>query len=990
MGKIYITGDLNSRVANENDFLHLNTYLDRNIDFLYDNNNIPLRLNQDTVIDHNGRRLLQLCQSTDLLIANGRMFEDQGDFTFCSHMGLSTVDYLLLNFHDFDTLDSFCVSLFNEYSDHAPLMFSLITRPIQYNVQGQTTPDELINNDRNNFRWKSENIPRFRSIISDNSHVLDHLTDRLADDSPDHVVKSFTDTLYEWAVQSCGTDPIHRPTIPTRSKRINKPWFNAQCHELKHQFKNARNTFNRNKNDENRRNFVRLRTKYNKVKQKARSTYKYNEGMKISRLANSNPRTFWKKLKSFNKKKQPKPSNLSLDDLFIHFKNMFGNDNQETDENDINNQAENVTQDEELDCNITEAELRSAVMSQNNNKSPGEDSLVAEIFKSNYDLLNPFLLKLYNKLFDSGQYPDSWANGIIAPVFKKGDLNDAKNYRGITLINILAKIYSQILLNRLTNWSQKYDKIDQKQFGFQKGKSITDCLFILHSVISKVLNAGQKLYCIFIDYMLCFDKINRSFLFRKLLNEQISTKFVNAIKTMYTVVRSCVRYNHSQSEYFISNIGLKQGDPSSPLLFMFFVNDLAQNINTDLDGNHTINELKYFLLLYADDQALFATSPTTLQLMINDLVSYCDTWGLKINTEKTKVMIFEKGRHTMYTFYIYDTAIEVVNSFKYLGITLFKNGGWFRSQKLISQHAARALCGLYNILNNVELPIEQKFKLFDTLVGSILNFGAEIWGNHNATDIEQIHTKFIRSILRVKRSTNLNALYGETGRLPLSVFRKFIIIKYWIKILKLPDSSLVKQAYLFLKADADIGRSYNGTNWANNVKLILENHGLNNIWHNQINVNFTFETIKQRISDMYLQKWYSDINNSPRLQSYCIFKHDYNIEHYLSCVKDIKYRVALTRLRTSSHDLFIENDRYRNIPRDQRHCKSCNMKTTETEYHFILVCPRYRELRTKYFRTYFCHWPTIRKFETLLSKNSKKEINQLSKYIYYANNLRIK
>jgi len=103
---------------------------------------------------------------------------------------------------------------------------------------------------------------------------------------------------------------------------------------------------------------------------------------------------------------------------------------------------------------------------------------------------------------------------------------------------------------------------------------------------------------------------------------------------------------------------------------------------------------------------------------------------------------------------------------------------------------------LYNILNNIELPVEQKIKLFDTLVGSILNFGAEIWGTHNATDVELLHTKFIRSILRVKRSTNLNALHHS---------------KILDKIIKLQDTSLVKQSYLFLKSDADIGRSYSGT-----------------------------------------------------------------------------------------------------------------------------------------------------------------------------------
>ena len=77
-------------------------------------------------------------------------------------------------------------------------------------------------------------------------------------------------------------------------------------------------------------------------------------------------------------------------------------------------------------------------------------------------------------------------------MFKKGDVNEAKNYRGITLINILANIYSQILLNRLTAWSDKHDKLSKNQFGFQKGKSIIDCIFILHSVIMKVLTSKKK------------------------------------------------------------------------------------------------------------------------------------------------------------------------------------------------------------------------------------------------------------------------------------------------------------------------------------------------------------------------------------------------------------------------------------------------------------------------------------------------------------------
>ena len=99
----------------------------------------------------------------------------------------------------------------------------------------------------------------------------------------------------------------------------------------------------------------------------------------------------------------------------------------------------NVTN-EELDAQFTYSELQSAVFSQNNNKTPGVDNITSEIIKASYDLICPFLLKLYSHMFETGDYPRSWGDSIISPIFKKGGINDAQNYRGITLINILAII----------------------------------------------------------------------------------------------------------------------------------------------------------------------------------------------------------------------------------------------------------------------------------------------------------------------------------------------------------------------------------------------------------------------------------------------------------------------------------------------------------------------------------------------------------------------
>ena len=986
LGKVFVCGDLNGRTADAADYFEFDKFLDYDSLFNNINSDIPPRSNKDRVIDYYGQYLLEICQSTGLIIANGRIFDDQniGKYTFCSHQGQSTVDYLLMNYSDFDSLSHFDILDFNEFSDHAPMTFNfhIDKQIIQSQHFNATTDVEL----SRKIVWDETKVDDFKYSLSNENDHITRITTDISNEPIDDVVKNFSNFLHDKAFDIFGKTYGSKKT--NQNRKSNKKWFDTDCRNAKHEFTRARNLFNRDKNDQSRLNFTRARTKYNRVKSKARKRFKQEEGRRLNDIAKKDSRKFWKHVKKTYKKSNISPTSLNVEQLHDHFKTLFGDQNvpnENTDPNHVIN-----SNDEILDTEFTLTELHAAVFSQHNNKSPGMDNIPSEIIKASFPYIAPFLLNLYNKMFNNREYPRSWGESIIYPIFKKGDVNDAQNYRGITLISILAKIYSQLLLSRLTTWTTEHDTITNKQFGFQKGKSTTDCVFLLHSIISKVLNSGEKLYCVFIDYEKCFDKIDRSYLWQKLLTENISGKFVNAIKSMYAMVKLCIKYNNNFSQFFDSHIGLKQGDPSSPILFMLFVNDMIDSINSNLNGIFTTDEMKIFLILFADDQVVFAKSPQALQSLLSDIENYCTAWGIKININKTKAMIFEKGRQfTFYDFFIYNIAIELVQSFKYLGITLFRNNNWYRSQKCIAQHASFSLFNLFIAFNSVSLPISQKCKLFDSLVGSVLNFGAEIWGNHEATDIELIHTKFLRHILGVKKSTNLTALYGELGRVPMAIMRKIIMIKYWIKILKQNDDALVKKAYLMLKSDADIDIHYNGQNWAYQIKVILQQHGLEYIWNQQFEHEIPFYTIKQRIIDMYCQKWYTEINNSSRLKSYCIFKHDFKQEKYLDVISENKFKVALSRFRTSSHDLRIETGRYDDIAQAQRLCKSCNMGKTEDEFHFLLVCPKYRDLRCKYFIRYFCHWPTINKFENIMSSSSNKVLHNISKYIYFAMKIRV-
>ena len=192
IGKVYITGDFNCRTASSVDYIEFDMYIDQDL-LILDTSNIPKRSNQDNVLDYNGLRLLELCQSTGLLTANDRISNERniGKFTFCSHIGQSTVDYLLLNLTDSNTIAYFNILDLNKHSDHLPISFHLFLK--------QCTIDETgIENDAFISRkivWDQSKVDSFKAKLQNKTasfHQIISKTDELIDDT----VQSFTRLLH--------------------------------------------------------------------------------------------------------------------------------------------------------------------------------------------------------------------------------------------------------------------------------------------------------------------------------------------------------------------------------------------------------------------------------------------------------------------------------------------------------------------------------------------------------------------------------------------------------------------------------------------------------------------------------------------------------------------------------------------------------------------------------------------------------------------------
>ena len=173
-------------------------------------------------------------------------------------------------------------------------------------------------------------------------------------------------------------------------------------------------------------------------------------------------------------------------------------------------------------------------------------------------------------------------------------------------------------------------------------------------------------------------------------------------------------------------------------------------------------------------------------------------------------------------------------------------------------------------------------------------------------------------------------------------------------------------------------------NWAYNIKTILDSHGMSDIWLEQFNIEIPLQFIKTRLYDMYYQRWHAEINNSSRLRLYSMYKYQFEFASYLDLITEPKYRYTLSRFRLSCHNLAIESGRFDNTRKIDRLCSFCSMNVIENEYHFLLCCPFYSELRRTYLKPYFCRWPSINKFINILTTTSKDTQLKLAKFIHFA------
>ena len=593
--------------------------------------------------------------------------------------------------------------------------------------------------------------------------------------------------------------------------------------------------------------------------------------------------------------------------------------------------------------------------------------MVAEILKLGGGPVVSLLTSLCNHVFREEKFPEDWCKGLIFPLFKggRGEKLDPLNYRGITLLSIVGKVFASVLNARVTKWCEHQKILSEAQCGFRKGRSTLDHIFVLAEVIKSRL--PDHTFACFLDIKAAYDRVFRDGLWYKLHELGMKGKLWRVLMALYRNVQSCVMIGDVRSDFFRPENGLRQGCILSPILFAIFINDLAHEIEILDIGVELGKDIKISLLLFADDIVLLSTSKGRIQQMVNVAFAYSLKWRYTYNVNKCELLICgtdgedcvggasETASETSSEISssctchyghitLNGTPIKNSKNVKYLDCQVS-----FQNHKIRVASKARATLAMVCGIGLGKLSVAAAVNLWSSLIRSQLEYGCEIWGDEEAwLEGEYIQHEMARRILNCGVRTPIAAMMGDLGWMRLVARRDLQRLMFWGKLVKMSNYRLTKRVYLQRKRDFVRCRSI--LNWCSHTHSLLSSLDLMEYWNDEHLIQDLDDWRKEvsgKIFEREQRLWRNECILKPKLRTYRTFKTELKLESYLGYGSFLSRSVFFS-IRSSSCRLRIETGRWKRPKEDEkdRLCEVCGEQgKVETEVHFVTECNRYQELR---------------------------------------------
>ena len=962
---VLLAGDYNAHTNNENGIRdHIpgtDSREDNNMVHCFANyiceipDNMKVRSSlDDRPMNNHGKCLIELCKATDLIILNGRIGEDAGTGR-CTHFNSKShgvLDYMLASPLLLHKIKRFKICEPFPDSDHAPLELKIACTFDKFNNNSLISPH--VWEKQLKYVWQRADLCKLKTAITDFTSMEyrnDYTQSLSRIDNTDLVAKKF-DSFISQACQRV----FHLKEIRQVRGYKNAKWFDTECKHLRALAIQAGERMN---SDTDKHLFAQACKAYRSCKQRKKREYRLHCVSNMDHILQNSPSDLWK----FIDRVQLKNCNTnepSGDEFYQHFDNLtkpiidsnFEKDYEKMAKTFLDNYVTDNSNDncnselehQILNDNFTCEEIVSAIDSLKTSKSPGADCIPPEFIKMCKIELRDDITNLFNYILEKREFPERWAEGIKSAIHKKGDRLNPNNYRGISVPKIFEKLFEIVVHTRLQFINEAFGHIDETNGGFLKGRRTSDNAFILRSLIQKQLLLGKRLYVCFVDFSSAFDLVNRHILFYKLMTNGWKGRLIDTLRDLYNKTHFRIKKGSTLSPIIENHMGVNQGGNASGFLFRKYMADLSDYLKSEFGvtiGNRIIAHV-----LWADDLILLSDEPKGIVKQLGGLKQFCKKNQTSVNQIKTKLMVFGSNEEISLEFN--DSVIQQVDRYKYVGFVIKSinraDGDPFKcNYSYLCDQARKALFGIKRKLKILgKLPPKTMFYVFNTLIKPIVTYGSDVWGiNKGGRElIDKVFLKFMKQTLGIKQSTSTLMVYGETGQFPPSIDCIYNTICFLNRIACMNSDTLVRQAYEELNALQVCGFQ----TWCGKAWELMQLYG---IPFNSDQNSFK-KQVKCSIRKKFVQTWSTEccnLDDNPIMRTYSIFKQDFGMELYLHKVSNFKYRQAISKLRTSSHDLTIEKARHcaNRIDITQRLCPICGL--IEDEIHFLVTCHLYSDER---------------------------------------------
>ena len=757
-----------------------------------------------------------------------------------------------------------------------------------------------------------------------------HDWDCLKAGSVDDSCELFTNQLMEFVNLS----------IPHKDVTIrpnDKPWYDSEIRRNSRKRDRQKQKAVRTSKQSDWAKYKTLRNKVNNLKKHAKESFDNNLELSLLTNFSSNKKEFWKIVKHFVNKKDSVSTIPPLCTTNIDGSQVW-HVNDEDKADSLNSYFASVSSlddsqadlppfveltDNSLDTiEITEEEVNDVLENLDPNKASGPDMISNKMVKKVSKVVAKPLCILFNRSLREGIFPDMWKQGNLVPLFKKGDKSIPANYRPVSLLSNLGKVLERIIFKHVFNHLYSNNLLYKYQSGFRPGHSTTFQLIDIFHHICQSFDAKQYSCMVFCDISKAFDKVWHRGLLFKLRQNGIKGRLLAWLSNYLSERKQRVQINSATSSLLTVNAGVPQGSVLGPLLFLVYVNDIAENLLS-------------LVRLFADDSSLYfsATNLGDIEGIINHDLAFIAAWAKKwlvdFNPIKTVAMLFSFRPIEHFPLLNFNnTAINFVENHKHLGVTLSCNGQW-------KTHIENILNAAYKILG-IMRKLKYRFsrqalnQMYMSYIRPILEYSSIVWdgcSEQDKTALERLQHEGARIVTGLTRSSSIANLYKECGWDSLANRRYFQKLCFMYKCTNnlIPDyiSDIIPP-----------------------LVREVSNYPLRNS-DNLTNLHTRTETSRRSCIPSSVAYWNGIQSDIRELDTFVSFRHVLKDTVLTGCnvpsffVKgERRSSVIHARIRNNCSDL--KCDLFQNHITDDTRC-SCGLD--ENALHFFFECENYNDMR---------------------------------------------